>query len=99
MTGRDKIQHLLIMHLLKEGEISLYLPDGMEIQLGIIKENKEGAMEKVDDYCWLIAEQKNRTVSMDSYQFGLRFHDDTKWLCEDSTLDDDGQSVRIFTVV
>ncbi len=39
MSRKDKIQHLLISHLLEEGTIQLALPDGMVVELGILKES------------------------------------------------------------
>ena len=72
MTSRDKIQHLLITHLLKEGQIDLALPTGVKLSLGITKETKKG-LEKCDDYLWLIADQDDRHISLDSYNLGIQF--------------------------
>lgn len=99
MSRKDKIQHLLISHLLEEGNIELILPDGMIVELGIIKENKLGELAKVEDYCWLIATQKDREVSLDSYNLGLRFNDNEgKIIFEDSTEVDD-KKMRLLSVV
>ena len=38
MNKKNKIQQLLITHLLEEGSIELKLPDGMVLELGITKE-------------------------------------------------------------
>ena len=62
MTRKDKIQHLLITHLLQEGEIELALPDGLRLELGITRENRHGDLEKCSDYCWLVASQQKRSV-------------------------------------
>ena len=100
MTKRDRIQHLLITHLREEGQGELKLPDGLIIEVGVIKEGKSGDIEKFDDYCWVIASQKNRTVSMDSYNLGLRYFDDnSKIVVEDETIDCDGQPIKVFSVV
>ena len=59
MSRKDKIQHLLISHLLEEGTIQLTLPDGMVVELGILKEDKYGDLVKTANYSWIIATQKN----------------------------------------
>jgi hypothetical protein len=100
MDKQGKIQHLLMTYLLEKGHIELTLPDGMVVEIGIVQENKYGELEVADDYSWVIATQKNRTVSMDSYNFGLRYLGDAdKMLVEDDTVDQDGKSVKVFTAV
>jgi len=97
MTVRDKIQHLLITHLLKEGKVELALPDGMTPELGITQEGKHGP-EKQDDYCWVVASHKNRIVSMDSYNLGLEIRDD-RMILEDDITDLYGEPLKILEVV
>jgi len=98
MDKAKKIQYLLVSHLLEKGHIELTLPDGMVVELGIVQENEDGNLEKVDNYSWLIASQKDRIVSMDSYNFGLRYAADSgKILVENSTQDHDGQTMRVLT--
>jgi hypothetical protein len=75
MTSKDKIQYLLITHLLKEGQIQLTLPDGLTVRLGVTAETKRG-LEKCDNYCWLEAEQDDRQISLDSRNLGLHFGKD-----------------------
>ncbi len=100
MSRKDKIQHLLISHLLEEGNIQLALPDGMVVELGILKEDKHGGLSKFNDYCWLIASQRDREVSMDSYNLGLRFNQDNgKIILEDESEMDNGRNVRSFSVI
>jgi hypothetical protein len=100
MHRKDKIQHLLISHLLEEGNIQLVLPDGMTVELGILKEDKHGDLRKTNNYCWLIASQRDREVSMDSYNLGLRFNEDNgKILFDESEVDNDGSNMRIFNVI
>ena len=100
MSRKYKIQHLLISHLLEEGNIQLALPDGMVVELGILKENKYGSLSKVDNYCWLIASQRDREVSMDSYNLGLRFNESNgKIIMEDESEVNDGQNFRSFSVI
>lgn len=100
MTRKDKIQCLLISHLLEEGQIELTLPDGLVLELGISKENKHGELHIKDNYAWVIASQKDRIISMDSYNLGLRFADtDNKIVLEDESVDENGQPLKILSVV
>lgn len=97
MTRKDKIQHLIVTHLLEEGCLQITLPDGMKLELGIIKEGKDGSLEKQDDYCWLIASQKDREVAIDSYNLALKFQDGKgKMIIEDSKAND---GMRVFSIV
>jgi hypothetical protein len=66
MGKASKIQHLLIDHLLEKGQISLLLPGGMSVEVGIVQEGKHG-LQKTDDYCWVTANQNNNSVNIDSY--------------------------------
>ncbi len=84
MSRENKIQELLIKHLLDKGYIKLLLPDGMKLELGIVQENAKGNFVKTDEYCWLIANHKERTVAMDSYNLGLKLFNDN-----DIILDED----------
>jgi hypothetical protein len=98
--SKNKIQALLISHLSKHGHIDLRLPDGMVLEIGIDQEGKDGELEKKDDYCWVIASQKNRATSIDSYNLGLRFEDDdSKLVFEDRFVDTTGEKVRRLDVV
>ena len=100
MNRTDKIQHLLISHLLDKGYIELTLPDGMVLEMGIVQENKFGELEKADDYSWVIASQKNRTISMDSYNLSLRYVDeDDKIIVEDDYEDLNGKPVKMLTAI
>ena len=66
MDKVTKIQHLLIDHLLEKGQISLLLPGGMSVEVGILQEGKHG-LQNTDDYCWVRANQNNNSVNIDSY--------------------------------
>jgi len=100
MKKNSKIQSLLISHLLNKGSIELVLPDGMKVELGITREGKDGDLEKCDNYCWLVASQDSRVITMDSFNLGLRFLDDeSKIVLESESLDQDGSSLRVFDVV
>lgn len=99
-ASKQKIQQLLINHLLEEGQIELILPDGMVLELGLTQENRQGDLEIAPDYCWLIAHQHDRTVSMDSYNLGLRYSQNSdKVVCEQEALDHNGENVVIFDLV
>jgi hypothetical protein len=66
--------------------------------LGVTQEVNDGDLQIIDDYCWVIASQKDRAVSIDSYNLGLRFsseHDSMLVDLEDS-VDYKGDPVRIF---
>jgi hypothetical protein len=96
----SKIQSLLITHLLDQGAIELVLPDGLVLELGITQESEDGSLKKCDDYCWVIASQKDRSVSIDSYNLGLRFsRENANILLEDEVLDQDGQPLCVVDVV
>jgi hypothetical protein len=75
MTSKDKIQHMLITHLLKEGSIEIVLPQGMRLELGLTKEGKHGT-NICDDYCFLQAQQDDKKISLDTYSLGLEFSSD-----------------------
>lgn len=72
MTRKDRIQHLLITHLLEDGEISLILPDGIVLEVGVTKETKHG-VEKCKDYCWVTATQDERATFLDQYNLSLQY--------------------------
>lgn len=100
MTKRDKIQQLLISFLLEEGTINLNLPDGMKLNIGIVKEDSKGNLIKDKDYCWLTASQKDRDVCIDSYNFSLKFQDDSgRIIMEDSNETINGVKKRSFSII
>lgn len=96
----NKIQSLLITHLTKYGTIQLNLPDNMTLEIGITAENDTGKLEKVQDYCWVIAKKENKATCIDSYNLGIRFSDsDKNIVLEDTFTDVDGVNVRQLSVV
>lgn len=100
MKKTDKIQALLINHLLKHGHIQLRLPDGVLLEIGITEESENGKIQKSDDYCWVIAKKENRAAVIDSYNLGIRFEDEDKAIILDETfVDSDGISIRQVNVV
>lgn len=100
MKKTDKIQALLINHLLKHGHIQLRLPDNVLLEIGITEESEKGKIHKTDDYCWVIAKKENRAAVIDSYNLGIRFEDEDKAIVLDETfVDSDGISIRQVNVV
>ena len=81
MDKKNKIQALLVEHLLKHGQIQLLLPDGVTLEIGVTQENNEGDLIPIEDYCWVIATHKDRSACLDPYNMGLRFVDDEKKSC------------------
>lgn len=99
MTKKDRIQHLIITHLLDEGQIELALPNGMTIELGITKEGRSGNLEKFEDYCWVVASQEDRSVYIDRYNLGLKFSEENhKILVEDKEIDTNGYALKSYSV-
>lgn len=99
MTTKKKIQQLFVEHLLREGSVELALPNGMVLEVGVTQENKNGDLEITPDYCWVVASQKNRSVSIDRYNLGLRYSGDKDIVCEHSTISADGTDIKILDVV
>jgi len=97
--AKSKIQRLLVEYLMKEGAVELCLPNGMVLEVGVTQENKYGNLEITPDYCWVVASQKNRSVSIDTYNLGLRYTGDKEVVCDYSMLSEDGTNVRVFDVV
>jgi hypothetical protein len=97
---KNKIQSLIVEHLLKYGQIELTLPDGVKLEIGLTQENQDGEITIKDDYCWVIASQHGRATSLDAYNMGLRFLDDKNTLIlEDKFIDQNGESIRRLDVV
>lgn len=99
MTNRDKIQRLIVEHLLKEGALELALPNGMVLEVGVTQENKYGDLEITPDYCWVVASQRNRSVSIDTYNLGIRYSGDKEIVCEHSIQSADGTNINVLDVV
>jgi len=95
---KSKVQEVFISHLLKEGQVQLLLPNGMTLEVGITQENRYGDLEKNPNYCWVIASQNGREVSIDEYNLGLRFEED-KMICEHQSVSNTGENITILDVV
>ena len=96
-----KLQYLIIQQLIEQGNVSLILPDGVKIEIGITQEDQDGNLKKVEDYCYVVTSSKDgRSTMLDSFNLGLQFEDnEDKIICEDSVLDDNGTLVRTLDVV
>jgi hypothetical protein len=96
----NKIQSLLINHLLKHGHIQLKLPDNVVLEIGITEEDRHGNIKKSNEYCWVIAQKEQRAACIDSYNLGICFQDEDKAIVlEDSFVDSEGHSIRQLNVV
>lgn len=98
-AAKNKIQRLVVEYLLKEGSLELSLPNGMVLEVGVTQEDRYGRKEIAQDYCWVVASQKNRSVSIDRYNLGLRYTGDREMVCEQSVLNEDGTSLKILDVL
>ena len=97
----SKLLFLIIHQLIERGYVSLMLPDGVTLEIGITQEDQYGDLKKVEDYCYVVATSKDgRSTMLDSYNLGLQFQDgDDTIICEDRVLDDNGTLVRTLDVV
>ena len=98
-AAKNKIQRLVVEYLLKEGSLELSLPNGMVLEVGVTQEDRYGRKEIAQDYCWVVASQKNRSVSIDRYNLGLKYTGDREMVCEQSVLNEDGTSLKILDVL
>ena len=97
---KNKIQSMLVEHLLKHGQIEILLPDGVTLEIGLTQENEDGELEVQDDYCWIIASHGDRVASIDSYNMGLRFEDKENVLMfEEKLIDQNGEHIRRVNVI
>lgn len=97
---RNKVQGVLISHLLKHGSIELLLPDEIVLEIGITQENENGELIPKDDYCWLIATRKNRTACLDSFNCGVSYVDEKNiFVFEDKYTNLEGQAIKRLDVV
>lgn len=94
-----KIQRMLVEFLMKEGALELVLPNGMVLEVGVTQENELGDLEITPDYCWIVASQRGRSISMDNYNLGIRYSGDEEIVCEYSMLSDDGTNINVLDVV
>jgi len=95
MTKKDKIQHLLITHLMEKGQISLTLPTGIILDIGITQQTKQG-VQKCNDYCWISATQNQRATYMDQYNMTIQYPGCPVLLNE---ADEDGITLHVLDVV
>lgn len=95
----SKIQQLFVEHLMKEGIVSLLLPNGMVLEVGVTQEDKNGDLKIIEDYCWVIASQKDRSVSIDDYSLGIRYSGDKEMICEHSLSSEEGSDIKMFDLI
>lgn len=94
-----KIQALLTTHLLACGSIELRLPDGVTIEIGIVKDGKHG-VEICDDYCFVKASREGNTTLLDTYNISLQYAETNNTIiCMDSTVNDEGQTIKRLEIV
>lgn len=96
-----KLQYLMIQQLLQKGSVSLMLPDGITIEIGITQEDQNGDLKKVDNYCYVVSTSKDgRSAILDSFNLGLQFKDDDNTIIfEDRVLGNNGTLVHTMDVV
>lgn len=98
-TTKGTIQRMFTEFLMREGAVEIILPNGMILEVGVTQENKYGDMEITPDYCWIVASQRNKSISMDNYNLGIRYSGDKEMVCEYSILSEDGTNVNILDLV
>lgn len=97
----QKIQALLIAHLLNQGQIELLLPDGVRLEIGITKDGKHGP-EISDNYCYVKSSRQDKSSAMlDTYNLVLEYNDSDskKLICIDNTTDAEGQALKRLEIV
>jgi hypothetical protein len=97
MTSKDKIQHMLITHLLKEGDIDLNLPNNMRLSVGITRENKNGYPVIQDQYCWIAASKDDRETFIDSYGLEMKFSEG--FVVQDEMTTEEGNHINFVDVI
>jgi len=98
----NKLQHLLITHLKENGTVTLTLPDGIQLEIGITQINNKGdlVIDDDDDYCWVTAKKQDKSISLDSFNLGLSFADDPLTIVfEDVSTDDYGRAMKTLEVI
>jgi|688.fasta_scaffold168091_2 hypothetical protein len=99
-VNQNKVQQAFISYLLQEGHVQLILPNEMILEVGITQENENGDLEKIPDYCWVIASQKGRSVSIDEYNLGLRYQNkNDRMICEHEAVSNDGENIKILDII
>jgi hypothetical protein len=95
--NNKKIQNLLITHLQKYGSIELKLPDNLTLEIGVTQVDLQGELVKAENYCWVIANQNDRTASLDSYNLGIEYKEENN-LIFDETMVEEGNKIRRLNV-
>jgi hypothetical protein len=96
-TTSAKIQQMFVEFLMREGAVELALPNGVVLEIGVTQENRYGDLEITPDYCWIVASQDDRSISMDNYNLGIRYTGD-EMVCEYSMPSADGTNINVLDV-
>jgi hypothetical protein len=83
MSKSSRIQSLIIKHLQKFGSLDIKLPDGMDLEIGITEQTKDGEV-KSKDYCWALIKRDDRTTSLDRYSLWCSFDHPTRKLVDNT---------------
>lgn len=98
--NKNKVQQVFISHLLQEGQVQILLPNDMILEVGITQENRYGDLEKNPNYCWVIASQNDRSVSIDEYNLGLRYKNQKdRMICEHLSTSNNGEDIKVLDVI
>jgi hypothetical protein len=95
----SRVQRLFVELLMKEGALELALPNGTVLEVGVTQENETGDLEITPGYCWIVASQKGRSISMDNYNLGIRYSGNKEMVCEYSMLSSDGTNINVLDIV
>ena len=98
--NNDKIQALVIGHLMKHGMLRILLPDGIVLEIGTNQLSNDGKLVNADNYAWVMASKEDRMAVLDSYNLGLRFSEESKSLIfEETVINDESEKVKRLDVV
>ena len=97
--SKNKIQYLLVNHLLKHGQISLKLPDNVNLEIGLTQEDDNGELSIEPNYCWVMVSQEDRLASIDSYNLGISFPESDKMFLDDVSENVKGKQIRKLSII
>jgi len=83
MAKNSKIQSLLNAYLERYGNIDLLLPDGVNVQIGITQDSKNGPV-KEGNYCWVVAKRDDRSMMLDRYSMCVNYDDSFNRMVDNS---------------
>lgn len=96
----QKIQSLLIEHLLSCGKIDLRLPDGVEVEIGNTQEDKHGS-RIADDYCYVKVSRNGRSTFLDQNNLSVEYSgkENTLIYFFDNVVDLEGNNVKRLDII